>query len=217
MRLLIRILPAGPICLLLSACSSAPPPPAKEQPRPAISNEKAPETYRVDLDTSKGPVTIEVTRAWAPHGADRFYNLVKTNFYDGDRFFRVVSFVVQFGINGDPSVSRLWSNLTIPDDPAKQKNRRGMVTFATLGKDTRRTQVFINVKDNPSLNTQGFAPFGRVISGMSEVIDHLYFGYGDMPPRGAGPDPTKIELQGNRYLEDKFPRLDYIKTFVLQK
>jgi len=215
MRPLIRIFP--PIYLLMSACSSAPPPSAKEQPKPAISNEQAPETYRVDLDTSKGPVTIEVTRAWAPHGADRFYNLVKNNFYDGDRFFRVVSFVVQFGINGDPSVSRLWSNLTIPDDPVKQKNRRGMVTFATLGKDTRRTQVFINLKDNSSLNTQGFAPFGRVISGMNEVIDHLYFGYGDMPPRGAGPDPTKIELQGNRYLEDKFPRLDYIKTAALQK
>jgi len=217
MRRFILILPAGPICLLLAACSSAPPP-AKEQARPAaIANEQAPASYRVDLDTSKGPVTIEVTRAWAPHGADRFYNLVNSGFYDGDRFFRVVSFVVQFGINGDPSISQLWSNLTIPDDAVKQKNRRGMVTFAALGKDTRRTQVFINLKDNPSLNTQGFAPFGRVVSGMSEVVDHLYFGYGDMPPRGSGPDPTKIELQGNRYLDDKFPRLDYIKKATMQK
>jgi peptidyl-prolyl cis-trans isomerase A (cyclophilin A) len=217
MRRSIRIFPAGPICLLLSACSGTPPASVKEQPKPAIGNEQAPETYRVDLDTSKGHVTVEVTRAWAPRGADRFYNLVKSGFYDGDRFFRVVSFVVQFGINGDPSVSQLWSNLTIPDDPVKQKNRRGTLAFAALGKDTRRTQVFINIKDNGSLNTQGFAPFGRVISGMSEVVDHLYFGYGDMPPRGSGPDPTKIELQGNRYLEDKFPRLDYIKTAVIKK
>jgi peptidyl-prolyl cis-trans isomerase A (cyclophilin A) len=204
--------------LFLAACSNGPPPSKREEPRPpAISNEQAPDTFRVSLETSKGPVVIEVTRAWAPHGADRFYNLIKSGFYDGDRFFRVVSFVVQFGINGDASISQLWSTLTIPDDPVKQKNRRGMVTFATLGKDTRRTQVFINLKDNASLNTQGFAPFGKVISGMNEVVDHLYFGYGDMPPRGSGPDPTKIELQGNRYLDEKFPRLDYIKKAEIQK
>jgi peptidyl-prolyl cis-trans isomerase A (cyclophilin A) len=205
------------LLLLLAACSTAPTSPKEEEPKPVISNEQAPDTYRVHLDTSKGPVVIEVTRAWAPRGADRFYNLVRSGFYDGDRFFRVVSFVVQFGINGDPSISQLWSNLTFPDDPVKQKNRRGMVTFAALGKDTRRTQVFINLKDNPALNTQGFAPFGKVVSGMDEVVDHLYFGYGDMPPRGSGPDPTKIELQGNRYLEDKFPRLDYIKKAEIQK
>jgi len=218
MRRLIRISLLAAVCLILAGCSNAPPPSAKEAPRTAvISNEPAPETYRVDLDTSKGPVTIEVTRGWAPHGADRFYNLVKTGFYDGDRFFRVVSFVVQFGINGDPGISQLWSNLTIPDDPVKQKNRRGTVTFAALGKDTRRTQVFINLKDNSTLNNQGFAPFGRVTEGMNEVVDHLYFGYGDMPPRGSGPDPTKIELQGNRYLDDRFPRLDYIKKATIQK
>jgi peptidyl-prolyl cis-trans isomerase A (cyclophilin A) len=218
MRRLIRISAIATACLILAGCSNAPPPFAKEQPKPAvIGNEPAPETYRVDLDTSKGPVTIEVTRAWAPHGADRFYNLVKSGFYDGDRFFRVVSFVVQFGINGDPAISQLWSNLTIPDDSVKQKNRRGTVTFAALGKDTRRTQVFINLKDNSTLNNQGFAPFGRVTEGMNEVVDHLYFGYGDMPPRGSGPDPTKIELQGNRYLDDRFPRLDYIKKATIQK
>jgi len=203
--------------LILGACSNPAPAPKKEQPKPIISNETAPDTYRVNLDTSKGPTVIEVTRAWAPHGADRFYNLVKSGFYDGDRFFRVVSFVVQFGINGDPSISQLWANMTMPDDQVKQKNRRGMVTFAALGKDTRRTQVFINLKDNMALNAQGFAPFGKVISGMEETVDHLYFGYGDMPPRGSGPDPTKIELQGNRYLDDKFPRLDYIKQAEIQK
>jgi peptidyl-prolyl cis-trans isomerase A (cyclophilin A) len=219
MRRSIRIFSAVPALFCLASCSSNTPPPAKkEEPRrPTISNEQAPETFRVDLDTSKGPVSIEVTRAWAPHGADRFYNLVKSGLYDGDRFFRVVSFVVQFGINGDPSISQLWANMNIPDDPVKQKNRRGMVTFAALGKDTRRTQVFINLKDNRALDTQGFAPFGRVVSGMEETVDHLYFGYGDMPPRGNGPDPTQIELQGNRYLDNKFPRLDNIKKAIIQK
>ena len=100
-----------------------------------------------------------------------------------------------------PPFPGFGSNLNIPDDPVKEHNRRGTVTFATLGKDTRSTQIFINMKDNRSLDTQGFAPFGRVVSGMEEVVDHLYFGYGDMPPRGSGPDPTKIELQGNRYLD----------------
>jgi peptidyl-prolyl cis-trans isomerase A (cyclophilin A) len=207
-----------PVCLLLIACSPGAPPAPKEQPhRAAVVNEQAPETYKVDLDTSKGSIVIEVTRAWAPRGADRFYNLVKSGFYDGNRFFRVVSFVVQFGINGDPSISRLWSNLNIPDDPVNQYNRRGTVAFAALGKDTRRTQVFINMKDNRSLDSQGFAPFGRVVTGLNEVVDHLYFGYGDMPPRGSGPDPTQIELQGNRYLGNKFPRLDYIKKAVVEK
>jgi len=215
----VRVFSTTAQCLFLLGCSSSAPPPAKEEPRrPTLSNVQAPETYRVDFDTSRGPVVIEVTRAWAPHGADRFYNLIQSGFFDGDRFFRVVpTFVIQFGINGDPSVSRLWMNMNIPDDPVKQRNRRGTVTFATSGKDTRTTQVFINMKDNRSLDTSGFAPFGKVVSGMDEVVEHLYFGYGDMPPRGTGPDPTKIELQGNRYLEDKFPRLDYIKKAIVEK
>ena len=205
------------VCLL-AGCSAPPPAARKEEPRKAAgANEQAPDTYRVNLDTSKGLVVIEVTRAWAPRAADRFYNLVQSGFYDGDRFFRVVSFVVQFGINGDPAISQLWASLPIPDEPVKQKNRRGMVTFAALGKDSRRTQVFINLKDNLALDKQGFAPFGRVVTGMEEGVDHLYFGYGDMPPRGSGPDPTKIELQGNRYLDDKFPRLDFIKKAGVQK
>ncbi len=209
-------LPVASFCLILIGCSSPAPAP-KEQPKAkAVTNEQAPDKYRVDLDTSKGPVAIEVTRAWAPRAADRFHALVQSGFYDGSRFFRVVSFVVQFGINGDPGISQLWSNLPIPDEPVKQKNRRGMVTFAALGKDSRRTQVFINIKDNLALDKQGFPPFGRVISGLEEVVDHLYFGYGDMAPRGSGPDPTKIELQGNRYLDEKFPRLDYIKKATIQ-
>ena len=203
---------------LLIGCSSAPPPPAaREEPKRPV-HEQAPETYRVNLDTSRGTVVIEVTRAWAPRGADRFYDLVDSGYYDGDRFFRVVpTFVIQFGINGDPSVNRLWANMSFPDDPVKEHNRRGTVTFAARGKDTRTTQLFINMKENRSLDGQGFAPFGRVTAGMDDVVDHLYFGYGEMPPRGTGPDPTKIELQGNRYLEDKFPRLDYIKKARIEK
>jgi peptidyl-prolyl cis-trans isomerase A (cyclophilin A) len=216
-----RFLP-GVLTCLLAGCSGGKPPAAtttdKAKPKKiAMLNAEAPPVYRVRLDTSKGDVVIEVNRDWAPKGADRFYNLVQSGFYDGNRFFRVVSFVAQFGINGDPATSRLWANLTIPDDPVKQKNRRGMVTFAQIGKDSRRTQVFMNIKDNRSLDSQGFAPFGKVVAGMEEVVDHLYFGYGDMPPRGAGPDPTQIELRGNSYLDDKFPRLDFIKKAVIEK
>ena len=202
-------------CLFLYGCSTPPP---KEAPVVTIGNATAPDVYRVKLDTSKGTVLIEVTRAWAPLGADRFFNLVQGRFFDGDRFFRVLpTFVVQFGINGDPSVSQLWSNLTFADDAVKERNRRGTITFATRGKDTRTTQVFFNMKDNLSLDSQGFAPFGRVISGMDEVVDHLYFGYGEMAPRGPGPDPRQIQLLGNGYLEEKFPRLDYIKKASVEK
>ncbi len=197
-------------CLLLCGCSQTSETksaePAKTSP-PA----HAPDQYRVNLATSKGPVTVEVTRDWSPRGADHFYELVKAGYYDGDRFYRVVPrFVVQFGINGDPKVSQLWSALRIPDDPVKQKNRKGTVTFATSGPVSRTTQVFINMRDNLVLDRQGFAPFGIVTSGM-DVLEHLYGGYGDIPPRGAGPDGVQIERQGNVYLDNHFPRLDFIK------
>jgi peptidyl-prolyl cis-trans isomerase A (cyclophilin A) len=196
---------------LLCGCSSSKPAP------PKISNDKAPDIFRVDLDTSKGPVVITTTRDWSPLGADRFYNLVKGGFFDGVRFFRVLPrFVIQFGINGDPSISRLWSNLTIPDDPVKQSNRKGMVTFATGGKDTRTTQIFINMRDNASLDKKGFSPFGEVTAGM-DVVERFYAGYGEMVPRGPGPDPTQIETRGNSYLDERFPRLDFIKKATIAK
>lgn len=170
-----------------------------------------PEVYRASFETSRGRFAIEVTKSWAPEGAERFYRLLEQRFYDEARFFRVVrNFVVQFGINGTPAVSARWSNLTIADDPVKQSNLRGTITFATSGPNTRTTQVFINLNDNARLDQRGFAPFGKVIEGM-EVVDRLYNGYGDSPPRGEGPDQTLIETQGNAYLESKFPMLDYVR------
>jgi peptidyl-prolyl cis-trans isomerase A (cyclophilin A) len=184
---------------------------------PAGLKEKAPETYKVNFDTSKGMVVIEVTRAWAPNGADRFYNLVKSGFYNDARFFRVISgFMVQFGIHGDPAVSAPWRMARIPDDPVKESNKRGYITFATAGPNTRTTQVFINFRDNAGLDGQGFAPFGRVISGM-DVVDKLYAGYGEGAPSGRGPNQGQIQAEENAYLTKSFPQLDYVKTATIAK
>lgn len=194
--------------LLLYGCSS--PEPARRAPA-KTTDERPPDVYRVAFDTSKGPFTVEVTRAWAPRGADHFHGLVKTGFYDGARFYRVVrNYVAQFGIGADASMNRLWSTAGIPDDPVKERNRKGTITFAMRGPGTRTTQVFINLKDNLALDKDGFAPFGKVVEGM-DVVESLYNSYGDMAPRGSGPDPKLIETQGNSYLESRFPRLDFIK------
>jgi len=185
---------------------------------PSALKEKAPETFKARFDTSKGVFVIEVTRAWAPNGADRFYNLVKNGYYDDCRFFRVVSgFMVQFGINGDPAVNNVWNMARIPDDPVQESNKRGMVTFATGGANTRTTQVFINYHNrNFMLDEQGFAPFGKVVEGM-EVVDSLYSEYGDGPPSGKGPDQGRIQGEGNAYLTASFPNLDYIKSATIMK
>jgi peptidyl-prolyl cis-trans isomerase A (cyclophilin A) len=183
---------------------------------PASLNETAPATYKVKFDTSKGTFVVEVHRDWAPNGADRFYNLVKNGYYNDTRFFRVISgFMVQFGINGDPKLNRVWRDANIKDDPVRASNKRGMITFATAGPDTRTTQVFINFANNSGLDDQGFAPFGEVISGM-EVVDSLYAGYGEGAPRGDGPDQSLIQSQGNAYLKKDFPKLDYIKTATIE-
>lgn len=172
-----------------------------------------PEVFKVRFDTSRGPFVMEVHRSWAPYGVDHFYDLLNNKFYDEVRFFRVrPKFVVQFGINGDPSLEELWRQLTIVDDPVKQHNRRGYVSYAKAGPNSRTTQIFINLADNSSqLDTTGFAPFALVTEGM-DVVDQLYKGYGEMAPNGPGPDPSKIETQGNQYLIDHYPKLDYIKT-----
>jgi peptidyl-prolyl cis-trans isomerase A (cyclophilin A) len=185
---------------------------------PAALTEKAPDTYKVRLDTSKGPVVIAVNRAWAPIGADRFYNLVKNGFYDECRFFRVLSdFMAQVGINGDPGIQSTWRAATIQDDPVKQSNTRGKVTFAKTGApNSRSTQIFINFKDNSSLDKSGFAPFGEVTSGM-ETIDKLYSGYGEGAPSGQGPAQGTIVAQGNAYLSKDFPKLDYVKKATIEK
>ncbi|MGA2325934.1 MAG: peptidylprolyl isomerase [Bryobacteraceae bacterium] len=170
-----------------------------------------PDVYRASFETSRGSFVVEVTKSWAPEGAERFYRLLQWRFYDDARFFRVVrNFVVQFGINGNPAVEARWRDMTFADDPVKQSNLRGTITFATSGPNTRTTQVFINLKDNAQLDKRGFAPFGKVVEGM-EVVERLYNGYGDSPPRGEGPDQNLIETQGNAYLESKFQMLDYIK------
>ncbi len=184
---------------------------------PAALTEQAPATYRVRFDTSKGPFVVEVRRDWAPNGADRFYNLVKSGFYDEARFFRVINgFMVQFGINKDPKVSTPWRTATIKDDPVKQSNKRGYITFATSGPNSRTSQVFINFGDNANLDGQGFAPFGQVVSGMN-VVDALYDGYGEGAPRGRGPDQGRIQMEGNAYLVKDFPRLDHINKATIEK
>ena len=189
---------------------------AADLSNPAALNEKAPAVYKVKFDTSKGVFVVEVHRDWAPNGADRFYNLVKNGFYDDARFFRVISgFMVQFGINGDPKLSQVWRDADIKDDPVKASNKRGYITFATAGPDTRTTQVFVNFGNNAGLDDQGFAPFGQVISGM-EVVDALYAVYGEGAPRGDGPDQGLVQSQGNAYLKKDFPKLDYIKTATIE-
>jgi peptidyl-prolyl cis-trans isomerase A (cyclophilin A) len=160
---------------------------------------------------------IDVQRNWAPNGADRFYNLVKNGFYDNVRFFRVISgFMVQFGINGDPKISAPWREAKIKDDPVVQSNRRGYITFAMAGPNTRTSQVFINFGENGSLDSQGFPPFGRVIQGM-EVVDKLNAEYGEGAPRGRGPDQGRLQIEGNAYLTKDFPNMDYVKKATIEK
>lgn len=182
---------------------------------PAALTEKAPATYKVKFDTSKGAITMTVHRDWAPNGADRLYNLVKAGFYDDVRFFRVIpNFMAQFGIHGTPSVMAAWRPVQIKDDPVKQSNLRGFVTFATAGPNTRTTQLFINFKDNSSLDKQGFAPVGEVTSGM-DIVDKIYDGYGEGAPRGKGPEQGRIQNEGNAYLTKDFAKLDFIKTATI--
>ena len=190
-------------------------PPASAPAAPAVNplltpgapamTAQAPDVYRAKFQTSIGAFTIEVTRAWAPKGADRLYNLIKGGFYDGDRFFRVLpGFVVQFGLNGSPDVNRAWHDASIADDPVTQHNTAGSVVFATAGPNTRTTQLFINYADNLNLDGMGFAPVGRVVDGM-DVVQHIYSGY------GQNPDQDLIETQGNAYLTAAFPKLDFIQ------
>jgi peptidyl-prolyl cis-trans isomerase A (cyclophilin A) len=184
---------------------------------PGKLTETAPDKFRAKFDTSKGEFIIEVTRSWAPNGADRFYNLVKNGYYNDCRFFRVIEdFMAQFGISGDPKLNAVWSSANIKDDPVKQHNLRTFVTFAKSSQpNSRTTQVFINYKDNSDLDESGFSPFGRVIKGIA-VADALFPRYGgEGPPKGTGPDQGRIQSEGNAYLEKSFPKLDYIKSATI--
>ncbi len=182
---------------------------------PASLKGKAPDVYKVQFTTTRGAIVVQVTRGWAPLGADRFYNLVKNGYYDGASFFRVLpGFVAQFGISARPEVSRAWLAATIKDDPVTRSNKRGYFSFAMAGPNTRTTQVFVNLADNTRLDTMGFAPFGVVTEGM-EIVDKFYSDYGEGPPRGHGPDQEKIQKEGKAYLEREFPKLDSIKQAVV--
>jgi peptidyl-prolyl cis-trans isomerase A (cyclophilin A) len=189
--------PSGPP----AGSQAAPPPP---QPVPAAP--AAPAVYRIDFETTRGPVVVEVTRALSPNGADRLYALVKAGYYDGSRFYRVVpDFMVQWGAAADPKVSQAWDR-PIPDDPVRASNLRGTLTFAKTSRpDSRTTHLFINFSDNGFLDSQGFSPVGHVVSGM-ENVDAIYPGYGEEPDQG------RIMAEGNAYLGQAFPNLDFIRT-----
>jgi peptidyl-prolyl cis-trans isomerase A (cyclophilin A) len=178
---------------------------------PAALKEKAPETFKAKFVTTKGPFVVEVKRAWSPNGADRFYNLVKNGYFERVKFFRVVpNFVVQFGIHPDPAISAKWREANIPDDKVVQSNKKGFLTFATAGPNTRTTQLFISLADNERLDSMGFSAFGHVIQGM-DVVEKLYSGYGEQP------DQRSIQEQGNAYLDKEWPKLDAITKATIVK
>jgi peptidyl-prolyl cis-trans isomerase A (cyclophilin A) len=179
---------------------------------PAGLTEQAPATFKADFDTSKGLFVVEVHRDWAPLGVDRFYNLVKNGFFDDVRFYRVVpNFMVQFGMNGNPAVTAAWNGTTLNDDPVKQSNKRGYITYANTGRpNSRGTNLFINYKDNAFLDSQRFAPFGQVVQGL-DVVEKINAQYGEQPEQ-----PLMIS-QGNAYLTKAFPKLDYIKAATIEK
>jgi peptidyl-prolyl cis-trans isomerase A (cyclophilin A) len=185
--------------LLLSACRK------KEEPKVVV-----PEVFRVTFQTSKGDFVVEARRAWAPHGVDRFHELVRMKYFDQGRFFRVVpGFIAQFGVHRDFNVHGKWREYFIVDDPPQLKNLRGTLAYAMSGPTTRATEIFINLADNKALDDQGFVPFAKVVQGM-DVVDKFYAGYGEMRPEGKYIDPSRVEGEANEYLTQRFPNLDFI-------
>lgn len=182
---------------------------------PSKLTEKAPESFKAKFTTTKGAFTIEVTRSLSPNGADRFYNLVKSGYFQDVAFFRVIpGFMGQFGIHGDPKVSAAWRGARIQDDPVKASNKRGYLSFAMAGPNTRTTQFFINLVDNTNLDSMGFSPFGKVVEGQ-DIVDKINGEYGEGAPRGRGPNQGIIQEKGNEYLKASYPNLDYIKSAAL--
>jgi peptidyl-prolyl cis-trans isomerase A (cyclophilin A) len=209
------------LVFLIAACAKDAPPPADtttvapSPPAPATpAVDAAPATFKVRFETSKGPIVIDAHRDWAPNGVDRFYQLVEQGYYDDVRFFRVVpGFVVQFGMHGDPATNANWVRQPLIDDPVKQSNKRGTVTFAKTGMpNSRTTQLFINLQDNAMLDPQGFAPIGEIVEGMS-VVDRLYSGYGGQP----SDQQPRIAAEGNAFLNATYPKLDFVKTAKVVK
>jgi peptidyl-prolyl cis-trans isomerase A (cyclophilin A) len=193
--------------LLLSLLATAPSALACNRERtPEVVAGPAPDTFRVQLSTSKGDVVVEVYKSWSAHGADRFYQLVSEGFFDEQRFFRVIpQYIAQFGASADPKKNDRWDDAKIPDDPRTQSNARGTLSFAAEAPNTRSHQLFFNLKDNPKLDPQNFIPIGKVVDGMS-VLDALYDDYGDTPKYRL------VATLGNEYLHRMFPNMDYIKT-----
>ena len=175
---------------------------------------RAPDTVLVDIETTRGPITVELRRAWAPHGVDRAYNLARAGYFDDSRFYRVVrGFVAQFGLAGDPAIADVWSRVTLPPDARRASNTRGTVTFAQSTPADRTTNLFINLGDNSRLDALGFAPIGRVVKGMA-VADRLYAGYGERPMARA--NTTRLYREANKFLDAKYPKLDRIRTVTIR-
>jgi cyclophilin family peptidyl-prolyl cis-trans isomerase len=211
----------GAISIMSALCAHAADTSSRQplDPKSPEVNSRAPDLFKVRLDTSKGIILIEVHRDWAPHGADRFYKLVQAGYYDDDRFFRVIrGRWAQFGINGNPKVACAWRTNTIPDDPRRESNVRGTIAFAFAVPDGRTTQVFINLRDNSATHDpESFVPFGKVISGM-DVADALNAEYGEAAGSGIRSGQQEPLFQhGNAYLESHFPRLDYVKRASVAK
>src|SRR5271157_1585374 len=210
MKALILLLVTGSVML-----AQAPPPAPAAAPAPNLMNPstlkaQAPDLFRVNFATTHGDFVVEVHRAWAPLGADRFYNLVVNKFFDDAAFFRYVpGFIVQFGLPANPAIGRVWQSANIKDDPVKHGNTKGTLVFATAGPNTRTTQLFINFNDNTPLDAQGFAAFGQVVSGMN-IAEGLYSGYGEKPDQG------QITSQGKAYIDKNFPKLDTIKSTTIE-
>jgi peptidyl-prolyl cis-trans isomerase A (cyclophilin A) len=190
----------------LTACGgNSGPRPSLINPSPAELAQPAPDSFKVTFETSKGAFTAMVYRAWAPIGADRFYFLVNNGFYDGAYFFRTLpNFVVQFGLNGSPEVSKAWETRTLQDEPVKQSNQPGFISYAMGGPNSRTTQIFINKVDNSRLDALGFAPFAKIIDGM-HVVEQFYGGYANNVP-----DQGRIRREGNSFLSSEYPKLDSI-------
>jgi peptidyl-prolyl cis-trans isomerase A (cyclophilin A) len=198
-------LAAALLILLIASCRRPPP------------NVVVPPVFRVKFETSQGDFVVEADRGWAPHGVDRFHELVRMHYFDQNRFFRVLpGFIAQFGAHRDFNVHAKWRELFIVDDPPKEKNLRGTLAFAKSGPNTRATEIFINLADNASLDAENFVPFAKIMQGI-EVIDKLYSGYGEMRPEGKWIDRARVEEETNEYLVQRFPKLDYIKKATIEK
>lgn len=200
------------LLVALAGCASKPAAPPKPKAAPTANWRDAPmpDVWLALVDTSKGSLLVEVHKDWAPKGAQHFWELVNTGYFNDTRIFRVrPDFIVQFGISGDPQLTAMINSKPIDDDPRTQKNVKGTLAFAQSGKNTRRSQIYVNLKDNPELDTAGFAPFARVKEGFDN-LEKLYAGYGEWNPPGSGPNASRIQTEGNKYLDASFPRLDRI-------